>query len=249
MKNLEALQEKRAGGRVAVAARSRCCGIRCRDYSPRMVVPVDAPSKPRRRGRPPKSLPQGSDLRASLIEAAAAEFRDNGWLATSTNRIAARAGLSAGVFYNYFADKVDVLLAVYERWVAEEWAMVRRVFGETDMDPRQRIKRLVPLVIEHHVAWARLRHALVVLSRDDARVRAARARSRSAQIDEVVRLTGRRSSAKLRAAAAVRLMMFEAVADAIAAGDAEAMALDRATLGAELAASLISLLAGSPVQA
>jgi hypothetical protein len=44
-------------------------------------------------------------------------------------------------------------------------------------------------------------------------------------------------------------MMFEAVADAIAAGDAEAMALDRATLGAELAASLISLLAGSPVQA
>jgi AcrR family transcriptional regulator len=205
---------------------------------------ADAPSKPRRRGRPPKALPPGTDLRASLIEAAAVEFQDNGWLATSTNRIATRAGLSAGVFYNYFADKVDVLLAVYERWVAEEWAMVRRVFGDSSADPRQRIDRLVPLLIEHHVAWSRLRHALVVLSRDEDRVRAARARSRSAQIDEVVRLTGRRSSARLRAAAAVRLMMFEAVADSIASGDAEAMALDRGTLATELAASLVSLLAG-----
>jgi hypothetical protein len=122
--------------------------------------------------------------------------------------------------------------------------MVRRVFGDSTADPRQRIDRLVPLLIEHHVAWSRLRHALVVLSRDEDRVRAARARSRSAQIDEVVRLTGRRSSARLRAAAAVRLMMFEAVADSIAAGDAEAMALDRGNLATELAASLVSLLAG-----
>jgi hypothetical protein len=39
-------------------------------------------------------------------------------------------------------------------------------------------------------------------------------------------------------------MMFEAVADSIAAGDAEAMALDRGNLATELAASLVSLLAG-----
>jgi hypothetical protein len=37
-------------------------------------------------------------------------------------------------------------------------------------------------------------------------------------------------------------MMFEAVADAIAAGDADAMSLDRRTLSEELASSLMALL-------
>ena len=108
------------------------------------------------------------------------------------------------------------------------------------------LDRLVPLLIEHHAAWSRLRHALAVLTRDDERVRAARLRSRNAQIDEVVRLIGRRSSAKLRAAVAIRLMMFETVADAIAAGDADAMALDRRTLSDELASSLMALLDAAP---
>ncbi|TAL23127.1 MAG: TetR/AcrR family transcriptional regulator, partial [Aquabacterium sp.] len=65
----------------------------------------DAP----RRGRPPKSVPQGTDLRCALVDAAALEIRESGYHATSSNRIAARAGLSAGAFYNYFQDKVDVL--------------------------------------------------------------------------------------------------------------------------------------------
>lgn len=211
-----------------------------------MVSAPNNASKPARRGRPPKSLPAGTDLRRSLVEAAAAEIREVGWFATSTNRIASRAGLSSGVFYNYFSDKVDVLLDVYADWVEEEWAIVRRVFSEHAVDPHLCIRRLVPLLIDHHVAWARLRHALVVLSRDDERVRAARARSRVGQIDEIVRLTGRRMSAKLRAAAAVRMMTFETVADAIAADDTRALALDPKILADELAASLISLLSERP---
>ena len=221
-------------------------GIGSETYTSTVSAAPEEPPPPRRRGRPPKALPQGTDLRSSLIDAAAAEIRESGWFATSTNRIAARAGLSSGVFYNYFSDKADVLLAVYERWVLEEWAMVRRVFGEPGVGPRQRIDRLVPLLIEHHAAWSRLRHALAVLARDDERVRAARLQSRITQIDEVVRLVGRRSSAKLRAAVAIRLMMFEAVADAIAAGDADAMSLDRRTLSEELASSLMALLSPNP---
>jgi AcrR family transcriptional regulator len=63
-----------------------------------------------------------------LIDAAAAEIRDVGWLATSMSRIAHRAGLSSGVFYNYFKNKVDVLLAVYENWITEEWRIVRTLY-------------------------------------------------------------------------------------------------------------------------
>ncbi len=201
----------------------------------------DDPHGARKRGRPPKALPPGTDLRESLVEAAAAEIREAGWFATSTSRIAQRAGLSSGVFYNYFHDKVDVLLAVYERWMLEEWTLIRQVFGDQTISPRQRIHQLVPLLIDHHATWSRLRHALIVLSRDDERVRAARMGSRTAQIDAVVELTGRRGSAKLRAAAALRLLMFEAVADSIASGDTDAMGLDRRALCNELAAALLAL--------
>lgn len=188
-------------------------------------------------------------MRASLVDAAAAEIREAGWFATSTNRIAARAGLSSGVFYNYFSDKVDVLLAVYERWVADEWAMVRSVFSEPSTGQRQRIGRLVPMLIEHHTTWSRLRHALAVLARDDERVRAARLHSRMAQIEQVLRLTGRRGSVRLRTAVAIRLMMFEAVADSIAAGDAAVMGLDRRALSEDLATSLLALLGPEPDRA
>ncbi|MCA3132604.1 MAG: hypothetical protein ING74_16055, partial [Rhodocyclaceae bacterium] len=57
----------------------------------------------------------------------------------------------------------------------------------------------------------------------------------------VVELTGRRGSAKLRAAAALRLLMFEAVADSIASSDTDAMGLDRRALCNELAAVLLAL--------
>jgi len=218
-------------------------------YTTAVSFAEDNPNPPRRRGRPPKTLPQGVDVRASLVDAAAAEIREAGWFATSTNRIAARAGLSSGVFYNYFSDKVDVLLAVYERWVADEWAMVRSVFSEPSTGQRQRIGRLVPMLIEHHTTWSRLRHALAVLARDDERVRAARLQSRMAQIEQVVRLTGRRGSVKLRTAVAIRLMMFEAVADSIAAGDAAVMGLDRRALSEDLATSLLALLGPEPDRA
>lgn len=55
----------------------------------------------------------------TLVEAAAQVFAREG-VATTTNRIAERAGLSIGTLYQYYPDKLALLRAVAERHVRFE---------------------------------------------------------------------------------------------------------------------------------
>jgi AcrR family transcriptional regulator len=206
------------------------------------LAPSDAPVGPARRGRPPKRHPAGTDIREALVAAAADEFRETGYFKTQSNRIAQRAGLSPGVFYNYFSDKVEVLLAVYERWVDAEWALIGQVLVQGQAPSPAQIRRLLPAILQHHQHWFRLRHALLSLTRDEPRVEAARTASRNRQVDGAVRLLGYRSSRKLRTQVAFTLLAVEAVADCIASGEAARMHLDEAQLAHQLADSLISIL-------
>jgi AcrR family transcriptional regulator len=206
------------------------------------LAPSDAPAGPARRGRPPKRHPAGTDLRDALVAAAADEFRETGYFNTQSNRIAQRAGLSPGVFYNYFSDKVEVLLAVYERWVEAEWALIGQILATGETPSPAQLRRLVPAILQHHQHWFRLRHALVSLTRDEPRVEAARTASRNRQVDGAIRLLGYRSSRRLRTEVAFRLLSVEAVADCIASGEAARMQLDEAQLERQLADSLISIL-------
>jgi AcrR family transcriptional regulator len=52
--------------------------------------------------------------RAALIAAARASFVEQGFDATSTDAVLARAGVSKGALYHHFASKVDLLAAVFE---------------------------------------------------------------------------------------------------------------------------------------
>jgi AcrR family transcriptional regulator len=190
-----------------------------------------------RRGRPPKSVPAGTDLRALLVDAAAAEIREVGFHATSSNRIAARAGVSAGVFYNYFADKTAALLEVYQRWMVDEWSVINSTVTMPHPTDRQ-LRSLVDALVDHHKDWVRLRHALVSLSHSDERVAHARSDSRCRQVEQVLALLGRRPSRRLRAQIVLRLLAFEAVADSIASGETDAMGIGEPDL-AELLADLL----------
>ncbi|HKX40953.1 MAG TPA: TetR/AcrR family transcriptional regulator [Burkholderiaceae bacterium] len=181
-------------------------------------------------------------MREALIEAAAAEFFETGYHTASTNRIAARAGLSSGVFYNYFRDKVEVLLAVYEHWVDEEWALIRADIADGSRSFEQRIEALVPKLLQHHAKWHRLRHALLVLTPTEPRVAASRTTSRRRQVAEVIRLLGRRPTRRLRVQVAVKLLAFEAVADSLVTGEAERLGLAPDDLAAHLAELLLPLI-------
>jgi AcrR family transcriptional regulator len=205
-------------------------------------IPTPAPS---RRGRPPKTLAPGVNLRDEIVKAAAEEFRDTGFFGTNTNLIARRAGLAPGTFYNYFPDKVAVLLAVYERWLGDEWSIIHALASGAELSSSHFVSRLVPLVLEHHRHWHRLRHALVVLSRDDERVAQARIASRRQQIESVVTLLRRRPGAELRVRVALTLLEFEAVADCVASGDAARLGLEERHLKRHLASSLVALMAST----
>jgi AcrR family transcriptional regulator len=147
--------------------------------------------------------------RAALIEAARLEFEEAGFDSTQSNKIAERAGYAPQTFYRHFADKVEILLAVYARWVAEE---------HEALDAAKGMGAAARALLGHHRASLKLRRALRVLSVTDARVRAARAQSRLAQIERLRKLLPHTREMP-RARLARSLFVIERVADACAEGE------------------------------
>lgn len=66
----------------------------------------------------PKQARSGATVEA-ILEAAAQIFERHGYAAGTTNRIAARAGVSIGSLYQYFPNKDAILLALVHRHLAE----------------------------------------------------------------------------------------------------------------------------------
>lgn len=68
----------------------------------------------------PREFPQERARRTyeALLEAAESEFSSRGYDATQTPDVAAKAGVSVGTFYRYFADKKEIFLEVLKRDLA-----------------------------------------------------------------------------------------------------------------------------------
>jgi len=107
--------------------------------------------------------------RAAFVRAAWQEFEERGFDATQSNRIARRAGYAPQTFYRHFTDKVDILLAVYADWIADEHKELA-VAG----DSRERAR----VLLKHHRATLKFRRMMRELAVTEERVRAARAKSR-----------------------------------------------------------------------
>ncbi len=98
----------------------------------------------------------------TLVEAAAQVFSREGADAT-TNRIAARAGLSIGTLYQYFPDKLSLLQAVAERHVRDADRQLTVVFAQLreDTPPFDTTMRvLLEALVDLHRDRPRL-HALL----------------------------------------------------------------------------------------
>jgi AcrR family transcriptional regulator len=70
----------------------------------------------------PRKLPKQARSEATIeaiLEAAAQVFERHGYAAGTTNRIAARAGVSIGSLYQYFPNKDAILVGIVHRHLAE----------------------------------------------------------------------------------------------------------------------------------
>jgi AcrR family transcriptional regulator len=68
----------------------------------------------------------------AILEAAARVFEQHGYAAGTTNRIAARAGISIGSLYQYFPNKDAILVALTERHIDEGAAVVAPLLARLD---------------------------------------------------------------------------------------------------------------------
>lgn len=157
----------------------------------------------------PRKQRNPEETRAALLDAAWEEFEEPGFEATNTNRIARRAGYAPQTFYRHFEDKRAIFLAVYARWVDEEFTALTDI---RDAD------KVAGIIIRHHRKSLRFRRALRALSVADDAVRKARAESRRAQIKAMKELTA--VSRKLEdEKCTAALLTIERLADACAEGE------------------------------
>ncbi|MEY2398289.1 MAG: hypothetical protein QOJ00_1463 [Actinomycetota bacterium] len=79
-----------------------------------------------------KKVVQGRETRAALVTAAREIFGSQGFAATNTEQIAAKAGVTKGAVYHHFAGKEDLFCAVFEQVQIEVSDRVASVFLEKD---------------------------------------------------------------------------------------------------------------------
>lgn len=85
--------------------------------------------------------------RENIIEAAIAEFREQGFLGANTTRIAKRAGVSSRTLYNHFESKEDLFDAITEIMLARNCAM-----APVDFDPGKPLSDQLVDALNRYVA-------------------------------------------------------------------------------------------------
>jgi AcrR family transcriptional regulator len=150
-----------------------------------------------------------------LITAAGEAFNTAGYFGTDTNRIARQAGFAPQTFYRHFTDKLEIFLAVYERWRADEAAAIAAAIKRRPGNARA--SAAATAIIQHHRDWAMFRRSLRLLAVEEPRVRVARAAGREAQLAALGALPANAGRSKVERAAA--LLTVERLCDALADGE------------------------------
>ena len=87
----------------------------------------------------------------AILEAAAQLFGQFGYRATTTNKVAEKAGVSIGSLYQYFPHKEALILALSERHMEESGAVLAAVFQRLDRE-RPGVEQTLALLIDTTVA-------------------------------------------------------------------------------------------------
>ena len=118
-----------------------------------MPRPAQTVDLTRRKPRQVRAL----DTIEVILEATARILQKEGPAALNTNYIAERAGISVGTLYQYFANKVAILVAMARREIANDAAAVLKAISEaaqgSDIDPvRLALRALITAFGKRRVA-------------------------------------------------------------------------------------------------
>jgi AcrR family transcriptional regulator len=112
----------------------------------------------------PRKIPQqrrARDTVEAIVEAAAHLLASRGWAASTTNHIAARAGVSIGSLYKYFPNKPAILAEVARRRIGSEVSAIAATFAAHASDPRGMAAAMVAATADRYATNAALDTALL----------------------------------------------------------------------------------------
>ncbi|HWY24693.1 MAG TPA: TetR/AcrR family transcriptional regulator [Nevskia sp.] len=88
---------------------------------------------------------------ASILEATEILAREGGFMNLETSRIAARAGISVGSLYQYFANLQSILLSLYEKHSMEvAYKMKSAMVTALDQPPEQALLEVMWVILRLH---------------------------------------------------------------------------------------------------
>lgn len=100
---------------------------------------------------PPRRQARGRRRMAEILVAAARVFAARGYEGTTTNAVAAEAGISPGSLYQYFANKEELARALAEEYAASLDAAQQAAFAHLD-PARMSVGEIVTAVVRPLVA-------------------------------------------------------------------------------------------------
>lgn len=103
---------------------------------------------PKAKTAPPRRRRDAEQTRKDILQAALEEFSTMGHSGARVDRIAARAGISKPMIYDYFGDKD----AIYAAALREAYAQIRRGESQLTLDPEapeEAVRELVRFTMEH----------------------------------------------------------------------------------------------------
>ncbi|WP_067664553.1 TetR/AcrR family transcriptional regulator [Nocardia miyunensis] len=100
--------------------------------------------------------------RELILDTAARLFGERGIADTSTNRIAAEAGISIGTVYRYFSDRAVIVEELLRRLLESvEQRLTQHALGLSDRSILEQVTRILEVITDELVDNARLVRALV----------------------------------------------------------------------------------------
>lgn len=187
------------------------------------------------------------DTRAMLLAAARAEFAENGYHGTDTNRIARAAGLAPATFYRHFTDKADVFRLVYHDWVTEDWQRSSEVFAE-GKGPTETARGIAKKTLDFYRDSRGLRASLRALVYQEPSIRRAYIEEGQRQLGIVRERRATRGLPELSVEEHFVVLCFaERVLDAIALDEGKELGLDEDRLLAVVERVLAGYIEGKPL--